>query len=196
MDIGTLWLGVAGLIATVLVSAIGFYFTYKSQRSPLREALYARQIDALTSFVSVSTRIQELAGALMNEKEFTDEGLERAQLLWCELDGELLDTTQKVGLIMPSSVYSAMTAYRASVQDFHEALDKQAAPTDAFYALAGAAGHVFMVGRELVGADNLSIESVNLHSRDGYKKMQGIGREATAKVVRALWSRGNSDGKS
>lgn len=195
MEAESLWLGIAGLVSTVLVSAISIYFTHKSQRSPLRETLYARQIDALTEFILISTRIQELTRVLMNEKELTDEGIQNAQNLWAQLEAELLETTQKAGILMPSSVYSAMTAYRACMHDFEEALNEQAAPKDAFYALAGAASHVFMVGRELVGADNLSIESVNLHSREGYKNMEAIGKDSLAKVVRALWHRGNADPK-
>jgi hypothetical protein len=193
MDTTSLWIGIAGLTSTAIVSAIGFYFTHKAQRAPLIEQLYAKQIELLIQFSLVMTRIQQVAGALMSFAELDEGERKQARELWDELDGDLMEVTQKSSIVMPSSVYSAMTAYRAATQDFKELLVSEAGPKDAFFAMMGAATHVGMLGRELSGADTLGLESVDLHNAKGLKTMEDVGRVALAKVSRALWTRRVND---
>jgi hypothetical protein len=59
----TVLISLAGLASTVTVSGIGFYFTHKSQRTPLRQELYKQQIACLSSFVMQATRMQQLAAS-------------------------------------------------------------------------------------------------------------------------------------
>jgi hypothetical protein len=189
VDTASLWIGIAGLLSTVIVSGIGFYFTHKSQRAPLIEQLYLKQVELLMHFSLVMTRIQQVAGALVSYAELEEEERKQARELWDALDGDLMEVTQKSSIVMPSSIYSAMTAYRAATQDFKESLVSEASAKDAYFALMGAAAHVGMLGRELAGADTLGLESVDLHNAQGLKTMAGIGRVALAKVSRALWTR-------
>ena len=56
----TVWISVAGLASTVAASAIGFYFSQTSQRAPLRQELYKKQVEYLTEFVVQATRMQML----------------------------------------------------------------------------------------------------------------------------------------
>jgi hypothetical protein len=193
VDANTLWISVAGLASTAIVSAIGIYFTHKSQRAPLIEQLYTKQVDLLSQFAVLMSRIQQVAGALMSYSDLEPDERKQAQDLWDALEGDLLEITQRSSIVMPSAVYSAMTAYRASTIDFKESLVSEAGPKHAYYALMGAATHVGMLGRELAGADTLGVESVDLHNAQGYKKMQEIGRVALAKVSRALWTRAHVD---
>lgn len=185
----SVWISIAGLSATVAVSAIGFYFTNKAQRAPLRQELYKKQIEILTSFVLVATRLQMVADTLRTREGLHQQEFDTAQKLWHDLSGDLLEVTQKGGVVMPSSAYSAMTAVRAAVNDFEESMTTNADAKDAYFALMGAVGHVFMIGREIVGAAALSTESIRLHSAEGYKQMNDIGRHALAKVSTALWTR-------
>lgn len=190
---GSVLIGIAGLIATVAVSAIGFYYTHKAQRSPLREQLYARQMEILISFTVVTTRIQQVADALGNASALSPEEIKQAQDLWDDLTGDLLEVTQKAGVVMPADLYSAITAYRACTEEFKQSLVREGGSGEAYFGLMGAATHVFMMGREMVGADSLSVESLNLHSADGYKKMKQAGRVAFAKVCKALWTRSGNE---
>jgi hypothetical protein len=195
MDATSLWISIAGLASTAIVSAIGIYFTYKSQRSPLIEQLYSKQVELLIQFSVVIARIQLVAGALMNYADLEPEEKKQTRELWDALEGDLLETTQRSSIVMPAAIYSAMTAYRAATLDFKESLVSEKGPKDAYHSLMGAAMHVGMLGRELAGADTLGAESVDLHNADGYKTMQAIGKVALAKVSRALWTRSRVDEK-
>ena len=149
----SVWISIAGLSSTVAASAIGFYFTNKAQRSPLRQELFSKQIEILTSFALVATRLQLVAETLRTRAELTQQEFEAAQQLWHDLSGDLLEVTQKGSVVLPSSAYTAMTAFRASVHDFEDVMIRDVDAKDAYFALMGAAGHVFMIGREIVGAD-------------------------------------------
>lgn len=188
MDTTSLWIAVAGLAATATASGVGFYFSYKSQRSPLREQLHAKQIEVLVDFSIGSTRLQKIAAALQDTARLSEEDQRSLDEAWDEVSQRLLDIVQMGAVVLPSDLYSAMTAFRACADAYEIAVVKKINIGKAYYDLMGACTHVTMLSRELVGADNLSIESLKLHNRGGYARMQEVGRVALARVSRALWT--------
>jgi hypothetical protein len=188
MDNTSLWIAVAGLAATATASGIGFYFSYKAQRSPLREQLHAKQIEVLVDFSIGSTRLQKIAAALQDTSKLSAEDQHSLDEVWDEVSQRLLDIVQMGGVVLPSDLYSAMTAFRACADDYEIAVVKGVNVEKAYYDLMGAGAHVAMLSRELVGADNLSFESLKLHNRGGYARMQEVGRVSLARVSRALWT--------
>ncbi len=93
----TIWISIAGLAATVTASGIGFYFSEKSQRSPLRQELYKKQVEYLTEFVAQATRLQMLAEYYTAGHITFEEGSE-AEKAWEVIAEQLRDITQKLGL--------------------------------------------------------------------------------------------------
>lgn len=187
----TVWISLAGLAATLTASGIGFYFSQKTQRSPLRQELYKKQVEYLTEFVVQATRLQMFAASYSAGHITFEEGSE-AEGAWEVLAEQLRDITQRAGLVLPAAAYSTLTAYRAAQNDFEDALIAKKDLHQPLQMLAGALGQVFMVGREVLGADNLSAESIRLHSAKGYEQMNHIGSKSLAKVFEALWHRGKS----
>lgn len=187
MDNTSFWIAIASLVATNIASCVGFYYSHKSQRSPLREQLYTKQIEALVEFSIASTRLQKVAYALQ-DPQLNEDDQRTLDEHWDEISYHLLDITQKGSILFPSTLYNAVTSFRASADAYEIAIVKSENVEQAYYDLMGAASYVMMIGRELVGADNLSIESLNLHSKDGYDKINGIGKDAFAIVSRALWN--------
>lgn len=186
MDNATFWIAIVGLVATNITSAIGFYFAHKSQRSPLREQLYGKQLEILVEFSTSALRLQQLANALRDSADLSADDLHALDEAWDEVSSHLLEIVQRAGILLPTDLYSAMTAYRACCHEFEEAIVKKVNVGKAFNDLGGAYGHIFMMSRELAGADNLSVESLNLHSRDGYQRMQQVGRVSMARVFGRL----------
>ena len=187
----TLLVSLAGLASTVTASGIGFYFTYKSQRTPLRQELYKQQIDCLSRFVVRATQMQQLAASFASGTSTFENGNEE-DMAWEMLNAEILEITQRGGLVLPSAAYSTLTAYRAAQRDFEDALLEKSDLRQPLQAMQGAFGHVFMVGREVVGADHLSAESIRLHSAKGYESMNRLGAKSLGKVVTALLDRRNT----
>jgi len=186
MDNGSFWLAIAGLAATSVTSGIGFYFSYRSQRSPLREQLYGKQLDVMTDFALGATRLQKIAGALRDGSKLAAEERLALDQAWNDVSFDVLDVVQRAGVLLPADLYSTMTAYRACCEAFEKAVLEGINVGKAYNDLAGAFGHTFMLSRELAGADSLSVESLNLHSRDGYARMMEVGRVSLARVFREL----------
>jgi len=188
MDSPSLWIAIAGLLATAVTSVVGFYFASKAQRTPLREQLHAKQIEILMDFSVGSTRLQKIAAVLQNTSDLSEEDQRAVDEAWDNTSNRILDIVQMGGVVLPSDLYSAMTAFRACADAYEEAIVKKVNVGKAYYDLMGAGSHVALLARELVGADNLTIESLRLHNRGGYEKMQEIGRVSLARVSRALWT--------
>jgi hypothetical protein len=187
----TALVSLAGLASTVAASAIGFYFTYKAQRTPLRQELFKRQIECLSEFVMHATRMQQLASSFTTGTDTFESGGE-TDMAWESLNAAILEVTQRAGLVLPAAAYSTLTAYRAAQRDFEDALMAKGDLSPPLQAMMGAFGHVFMVGRELIGADHLSAESIKMFGDAGYENMNRIGSKALTKVMAALWSQGKA----
>lgn len=185
----TVLISLAGLASTVIASGIGFYFTHKSQRTPLRQELYKQQIDCLSAFVVQATRMQQLAASFTSGTSTFESGSVE-DIAWETLNAEILEITQRGGLVLPAAAYSTLTAYRAAQRDFEDALLEKTDLRLRLEAMQGAFGQVFMVGREVVGADHLSAESIRLHGAKGYENMNRIGSKALGRVITAHWHRG------
>lgn len=186
---------IAGLLATNIAAAVGFYYTHRAQRSPLRELLHGKQVEILMEFSVECSHLQKVAAALRVES-LNKEDQNTLDRMWDDISYSILDITQRGAVVLPASLYSAMTAFRASAEDFEVALVKAGDTERAYYELMGAASHVVMLGRELSGADSLTVESLTLHNKSGYERMSQVGRVALGKVSRALWNRGRSDDES
>lgn len=187
----TIWISLGGLAATVAASTIGFYYSHKSQRTPIRQELYKLQVECLSAFVVQATRMQQLAAALTSGSATFASGGEE-EMAWESLNAEILEITQRAGLVLPSAAYSTLTAYRAAQRDFEDALMAGTDLSATLQSMQGAFGSVFMVGREVLGADSLSGETIRLHGAGGYESMNQIGSTALGQVIQALWKQGPS----
>lgn len=188
MNAVSLWIAIAGLAATATASGIGFYFTYKAQRSPLRGQLYAKQIEVLANSSVGSTRLMKIAAMLQDTSRLSKEDQHSLDEAWDNVSGQLLDVVQMGSVVLPADLYSALTAFRACSEAYEVTVVKKVNIGKAYYDLMGACTNITMLSRELVGADNLSVESLRLHNRHGYDRMQQVGRVALARVSRALWT--------
>jgi len=168
MNVTSFWIAIAGLLATNIASAVGFFYMHRAQRSPLRELLHEKQIEILMEFSVACARLQKVAAAL-RAPDLTKDDQHALDRMWDESSYCILDITQRGAVVLPASLYSAMTAFRACAEDFEVAVVKSGDTESVYYALIGAASHVVMLGRELSGADGLTAESLNLHNKPGYE---------------------------
>lgn len=188
MDNGQFWIAIAGILATLTASGIGFYFSYRAQRAPLRDHLYTKQVDVLTDFSIGATRLLKIAAMLQDTSKLSKDDQHSLDESWDTVSGRLLDITQIGGVVLPSDLYSGLTAFRACAEAYEIAVVEKVNISKAYYELMGAASHVQMSSRELVGADSLGLEALKLHDKGGYANIQQIGRVALGRVSRALWT--------
>ncbi len=183
----SVWIAIAGLASTALVGAAGIYFSYKSQRTPLRQILFERQLAVLSDFATTSSRLCKIAAALCELTSLSPEEQDEIAKHWDALSFELLQVTQRGSIVLPAGLYSALTGVRVCAEALEEALDKGEGVGKAYYELLGATAQAGMLAREVAGADALSAESLNLHSKDGYQALSSASSQGFARVVRHLW---------
>jgi hypothetical protein len=180
-------IAVGGFIATAMTGIAGIYFSYRAQRTPLRQALYERQLDVLLEFVPVATRQCKLAGVLAEMQKLSDEEQKSLDEAWDEVNGTLLYVVQRAGVLLPSEMYSAMTSCCVAAEDFETAIVKGARVGQRYNELSRAVSHAGMMAREFVGADTLSSESLRLHNRKGVKNIKAMGAQGASRVFRYFW---------
>ncbi|MCO7594242.1 MULTISPECIES: hypothetical protein [Pseudomonas] len=166
----TLVVGLAGILSTLLVSALGLYYTAKGRVAPLRDALFSRQLDMAMQVSHLLSRIRLDVIILSAEDErhhheartslggyFKDfaELEERSAVilpleLWLELQGqsqiicELIQEYEEQGVIASSSV----RRYEAGM------------------------AKVALLCRTITGVDQLSEHAISLFSsRKDYKRI-------------------------
>jgi len=181
------WVGIIGIVSTAAVGVAGADFAYKAQRTPLRQALYERQLATLSDFAVLGTRACKLAALLAEGSRLDKEQLEAVGSAWDETQEAILEVVQRGSVILPSPMYGAITQVRLMAEHFDAAFVKGENVGKAYYDLMGAFSRAGMLSRALAGADALSIESLNLHSRDGYGAFQEMENEGMARLVRYFW---------
>jgi len=180
-------IAVGGFIATAVTGVAGIYFSYRAQRTPLRQALYERQLDVLLEFVPVATRQSKVAAVLAEMQTLSEEDQKALDEAWDEVNGTLLYVVQRASVLLPSEMYSAMTSCRVAAEEFETAIVKGVRVGQRYNELSGAVIHAGMMAREFVGADTLSGESLRLHNRKGVKNIKAMGALGASRVFRYFW---------
>ncbi|WP_182067412.1 hypothetical protein [Stenotrophomonas pavanii] len=181
------WVAVAGLISTAAVGVAGAYFSYKAQRTPLRQALFERQIAVMSDFTVLGTQACKAAGLLVESSRLEEDQLNAVGAAWDEAQEGILTVVQRGSVVLPSPLYSAFTQFRLASELFDESFIKGENVTKAYYELTGTFSRTGMLCRALAGADALSTESLSLHSRDGYGAFEAVEAEGMARLMRYFW---------
>lgn len=194
------WIAVSGLLSTAAVGVAGAYFSYKSQRTPLRQVLFERQISVMSEFTVLGTQSCKVAALLVEGSRLDGDQLSAVGAEWDEVQEKLLEVVQRSSVILPSPVYSAFTQFRLASELFGDSFVKGENVTKSYYELTGSFTRAGMLCRALAGADALSKESLSLHSSDGYGAFADAETEGMARLMRYFWSprrkrSGNDEGE-
>lgn len=66
MNSSELWIAIAGLSATVISSAMGFYYTHRARTAPYREHLYLRQVETIQLVLDRGSDVYVLIGEVID----------------------------------------------------------------------------------------------------------------------------------
>ena len=150
-------LGIAGLLTTGGLGALGLYFTAKARRSGMREAVFSRQLDLATEVFKSLGAIRNWS-ALALEEGHT--GAARAEL------GVAIATfseqVEVAAAICPVDVYTELADLRGQVTGFAATLDQNGDVAWFPEALAGRSAKSALIMRTYLGIEELSAEGVAL----------------------------------
>lgn len=161
-NVVTLIIGLAGIIATLISSSLGLYFTARARSAPLRGLLYSKQIELITQIIHKQGRFRIFATLLVgDDPTYKDQAREDIRV--CVKDYSEL--TEKVAAILPTDLWveiKQLSSYMTELvvnYDENGKLDEKD-----MVKLSGMDAKVALVSRALLGVDELSNESLKLFS--------------------------------
>lgn len=152
---------VAGILGTVVVGSVGLYFTARSRTSPNRQVLFTKQIELTLEIFRATGTAKNLTILLLPDSEHQDEARDDLS----ELVPELTKLSYEAAILFPVELYVAFKKVSETLTDIITEFDKGSDITASCNALKVADTQWALMARQLVGADELSIESLQLHSK-------------------------------
>jgi hypothetical protein len=166
----TLIIGLAGIIATLISSILGFYFIARARSAPLRELLYSKQVEIITQLISKQARFRVFATLLVgDDPAYKDRA--RLDIGICVKNYSIL--TEKAAAILSTELWidlrrlsNYMTELVVLYDENHK-LDKEHIAK-----LSALDAKVLLISRAVLGVDELTQESLELFSSG--KKYEGL----------------------
>ncbi len=157
----TLIISIVAILATLISSLIGHYFTAKARTSSFKQLLYGKQVDLLIKIIQKQGRYKVFATLLLPGAE---EYAERAHVEISENLKEYSILTEEAAAIMPTNLWIAIRDCSSVMGDFLEKYNKGRLTTsdDDMLAFIAIDTKVALMSRSFIGADKLSGESVKL----------------------------------
>ena len=172
----TLIIGLAGIIGTVIASSLGLYFTAKARSAPLRELLYAKQIELITQIAHKQARFRVYATILSSGdpglKRFKD--IARDDIGKCKK--EYSEMTEKAAALLPTELWVEIKQLSTFMTELIVNYDENAMlDENSLSKLAGMDTKVALISRVVLGVDELTEESLKLFSSTkGFERVAKI----------------------
>ena len=162
----TLIIGLAGIISTLTVSGLGFYFTYKERSSSLRLSLFKEQLQLLTGVIKTQGKIRLLLGIVCgdfddgNEKEYFIEELNECIKIFIEYED--------IGAaILPTEIWIELKQLNEHISNvFVKYKETNAISDDDTSEFVARSLKMALLSRALLGINELSEESLKLFSSE------------------------------
>jgi hypothetical protein len=158
----TLIISIVAILATLISSLIGHYFTAKARTSSFKQMLYGKQVDLLIQVIHKQGRFKIFATLLLPGAE---EYAERAHGEIIENLKEYSILTEEAAAIITTEIWIAIRDCSSAMGDFVEKYDKgELTSQDDMLPYTAIDTKVTLMIRSFIGADKLSDESVKLFS--------------------------------
>jgi len=177
----TLIVGLTGIVATLIVAVIGFYYTHKSQANSFREKLYGRQLDLISKLFHYHGRFRVFS-TLIIENHFKEEALEDIRVL--VRDHSI--AKEEAGAIFPTELYEQLGKVSDTMSEFMERQENDLLLSMENQLSFNSADVKFaLLSRSLLGVDELSIGNVRVTSSwNNFKRIKNLDMDYLNRYVR------------
>jgi hypothetical protein len=158
MDSSELGIAIAGLAATVISSAIGFYYTHRARTASYREHLHLRQVETVELVLDRASELYLLMGELTGDQP----DLTAHDKVWHKATAtyeSLTALSSRAIASLPSNVLAHYNHLTAVGTRLLVDLAREYLPVSALGEYEGALQEFANTARELLGVDPLSAES-------------------------------------
>lgn len=158
----TLTIGLAGIVSTLSVSALGLYYTAKSRAAPLRQALFSKQIEIVMEVANLQSRIRTYATIL------ADEGsphLEEARRDIGDYFKQFAEAEEKAAVLLPVKLWIEVKRLSDEIINAIIEFDSQGLISNKrMKTMVARMAKVALLCRMVVGSDELTEQSISLFS--------------------------------
>jgi hypothetical protein len=152
------WIALAGLAATVISSAIGFYYTHRARTASYREHLYLRQVETIELVLDRASDLYLLMGDLTGDQP----DLIAHDKVWHKAAAafnDLAALSSRATASLPSNLLNHYNRLNALGTKLLVDLAKEYLPMSVLGEYEAALQAFANISRELLGVDPLSDES-------------------------------------
>ena len=158
----TLVVGLAGIASTLIVSGMGLYYTARSRAAPLRQSLFSKQIEMAVEIVHLQSRIRVFATILSSEESTNLEDARR------DIGGhyrKFAEAQEKAAVLLPVELWVEVKGLSDEMSDTIREFDSQGIIEQGrIKTLIARMTKVALLARVVIGADELTEQSINLFS--------------------------------
>ena len=158
----TLIVGLSGIGATLIASSLGIYFTAKARSSALREALFNKQLELVSRIMHKQGRFRVFATILSGDDD----------IYKVQARDDIGDCTKDFSEIQEESVAILPVELWTEVKKLNDQMTTilvdydagRGIPEDSYKTLVAMMTKIGLLARNVVGADELTEESLSLFS--------------------------------
>jgi hypothetical protein len=169
----TLVVGLAGITATLISSGLGLYFLARARSAPLRESLFNKQLELVTKIIHKQERFRIFATILAGSDESFKE-LAREDIGSCVRD--FSELKEEGSAILPVELWVEIRQLSSQMTSMLVEYDNGNGITEEdMRELWSRCAKVALISRAIIGADELTEESIKLFSsKKDYDKLTGL----------------------
>jgi len=177
----TLIVSLAGILATLIASSLGLYFTAKARTRSLRDALFAKQLNLIERIIRTQGRVRAFVTILAGKDNAYKEQA-REDVVSCVK--EFFSIQDEGAAILPTQLWvevKKLNDYMASILVSYD--EEENISENDFKTLVAMMAKVCLLSRLVIGADELTEESIKLFSsKKEYDKLANIEIEEFKKI--------------
>ena len=172
----TVLVGLAGLVTTLVASALGLFFTYKARTEPYRGALYAHQVQGVSDLLEATAETQQrvqtfLAATEENAKHLAHEKMHRTII-------DVMPLFGRVAGLMPKRFGPFLGNYYRCLTDLLFAVHSHGSLDAIIRSLDVALSQLLDVLREFLRVDQLTDETLSLLKAESLKELLALEESA------------------
>lgn len=155
------FVAIAGILGTLTTAGLGLYFTSRARIAPMRELLYAKQVDLAIRMSRLTGRARTFAALLKPDSNYKVEAREDLRVV-AKRYSILCD---EAAMLFPTDLYIEVRRIGESISTLLSEYDDHKDIETTRLQLGSGAAKTALMMRVLFGVEELSSETIKLHSK-------------------------------
>jgi hypothetical protein len=152
---------VAGIVSTLTTACVGLYFTSRSRTAPMRDLLYTKQVELAVRMFRAVGRARVFAVLLAPDSEYQAKARDDIR----SITKRYSILCDEAAMLFPTELYVAIKGIENVISTLISQYDDGEDIKPSLASLNSQTAKAALMVRVLFGVDELSSESIKLHSK-------------------------------